>query len=850
MIAFSTAVRAVPIDTVVKHICLYMQKINDPAYFTFNGDGHQFDVSFDAPPGMVIEPQSPIRTAGQTFYLSTNTEGTYDLKVSYNCVDPNCHETNYGYVRIRVENCDRIIPRACVIRDSLDAMAPDIASIGIVGFPHLDPVTGVTGTGTQLIASTSSEVSVIPDFISDVFSPTPTPTPIITDGPSTPNPYGMDGAEDYEPPIIVHKKSDPSLQYPDRTIYIYQSGDIRDEKGNLIGNLPINLFLSGSLKIDGDDLYAINSSTAYVSRDGAMTWQLDTTGIGTSYINDLALDRTQNVYLATSQGIMGQTPKGSTWNPVTSFPKTFVYKIFASRKDVLYASTNSGIWTSADEGVTWTRDSMGFGPASVDNFCDDAYGNVYAIRDDISVTTLYKQSVGSNSWTNIQSGLAGFIADPNETHVLKSITGDSNLYVASTFGIFASRDQGVTWQPHNGTLQPTTCYGLAHEPHGSYYLSTNQGIFRGQPDGPDWKKLFPSSGYLNGSPIFRDNSGTLYGRGKKDSHNAMMPTKSTDGGVSWAEDTVGTPGMPQFIYYVDEAGTQYMGSMVVPVQIFSKRAGQPWKEDDAGIPTATFGQVNIFQSDGQGNILLATSINGAGGIWKRPLAGGTWVADSAGLNGRIVFVLARDKNGSLYGGTYQAGVIVQQGGVWQDVTPPTGVDKSYSAFALSVDSSNTLVAAYGYFGLGYQYHTADVFYRPSISGAWSAMKMKADLCTAMMSVDDTTYLITSGGLMEYHSFTSSAVEESQRTLFPNPISVQPNPASSLATVSFASPTAEQFAMTVSNLLGETVCRKSGYCLDGEHQSIPLDLKDCLDGIYYIRVEVGDAVQTTKLVITR
>src|SRR3989441_1263246 len=80
------------------------------------------------------------------------------------------------------------------------------------------------------------------------------------------------------------------------------TGEVYQINPTLQGYYPIyrgNVFAGFSagsqsiLKIIGDDLYALGSAYTYVSRDGGVTWQIDSAGLGSNFVFDIALDSLQ-----------------------------------------------------------------------------------------------------------------------------------------------------------------------------------------------------------------------------------------------------------------------------------------------------------------------------------------------------------------------------------------------------------------------------------------------------------------------------------------------------------------------------------------------------------------------------
>lgn len=861
--------------TITKTICFHSSgKHDENSFFRFDHTDHKYNISYQAPSELRVYPSSPIdASSGAYFTVYAHREGTFTVKVTYDCVDPGCVEHGTADIVFKVINCDPVESHSIYDGNDDESFAPDVDDVDDdENFLYTDPVTKTKSPESLVITTSSAAISIL-----DPKSPSKTFLPPVKHAPSHLFNYGPVVTAPKGRAIVskVIKKYGEGNQAYVATYVLFDNGEIESSTQaagfgpstpSLVSTLPPDLTAEGFVKFWGDDLYIATTNAVAVSRDSAKSWQIDTLGLGSLYVYDLTLDTSQNVYLATSKGLFKQTPKGSSWNLVSSFPQNYATKVFGSKHDIIFVSTFQGIIKSADEGATWTYDSLGFGKAGVYNFGEDVYKNIYALRIESGVTSLYKRSPGKSSWENMQSGLSDFIADFNTHYALHAVAGDSALYVASTFGVFESTDQGTAWHPYNNGLRPNNFYGLVRDPQGLFYLGTNQGIFKGHLDDSDWSKLYPKKGNLNGSPIFRDNSGNLYGLGKTipqtnfllSSRFAKEPVRSSDGGVSWLVDSLGISKIAAGIYYVDEFGTQYTASIVDTFKVFSKHPGQPWKEDDAGLPVAALnGAGTALQSDGHGSLFLAASLQGSGGVWKRPISGGTWVADSVGLQRRAIYIFARDNNGLLYGGTYQNGIVVQKSGVWQSVPYPpfpAPVSSQSSVFALSIDSANTLLAVYGNFDGSFTYHMADMYYQRNGSTVWNPTNVNANNCSTLISVYDTTYLLTDRGIMSFSSAVPSSVNPQDpsgpQSFLISDIVIQPNPSYKSARVSFTTHYTGTYMLEIFDVLGKEKLTQQGKGISGEDIHLEFDLSEWSEGSYYVRLQQGNQVRSAKIVIKR
>lgn len=307
-------------------------------------------------------------------------------------------------------------------------------------------------------------------------------------------------------------------------------------------------------KIVGDALYTLSTLAVYVSRDAASTWKVDTAGVGGGTYYDLALDTAEYPYLAHSSGLWKQHPDSNVWRKVTAYPRTIATTVFVDRRNSIFSGTFQQVYVSTNNGSTWVIDTVGLGNQTVTRFCDDAFGNVYAMSN----TRMWKSAGGTQPWIRIDQAFSSLPNDPSINLLFNSISGDTLLLASTVFGGYRSRDQGATWSRDSLQFPASFMYGLVKTPSGKLFTSTSLGVFAKNSPADDWSKVFPSQGYLAASPVHLDGSGSLYTLGAKinpsNVSSALVNWKSTNGGVAWSPDSLGLAaigGGQGLLYWVD-----------------------------------------------------------------------------------------------------------------------------------------------------------------------------------------------------------------------------------------------------------------------------------------------------------
>ncbi len=221
-----------------------------------------------------------------------------------------------------------------------------------------------------------------------------------------------------------------------------------------------------SLARGGGFLYAGTSgSGVYRSSDNGAHWSQANAGLSSLYITFLAVKG--SALLAGSDNIYRSTDDGLTWaaaNPGTGFAYTV-----ALNDSVIMVSADTGIVRSTDDGASWTlMDFSGYGTVGLPLAAGGSLA--YTALDD----SLYRSTDFGTSWVNIDSGLDAFprtlyvdgttcfignslgelwrfrdstLVMIDSSHSVSGIVlcfarGGSELFAASTGGIFGSSDDG------------------------------------------------------------------------------------------------------------------------------------------------------------------------------------------------------------------------------------------------------------------------------------------------------------------------------------------------------------------------------------------------------------------------
>ena len=609
------------------------------------------------------------------------------------------------------------------------------------------------------------------------------------------------------------------------------------------------------LKLFGDALYMLSTSSVYVSRDGGANWSFDTTGLNGAYLNDVTLDTLQYVYAATSKGIYKQHPDSSVWHQNTNAPTGFFQSVFVDRRNRIFAAyypnnSGKGVYISTNSGGTWTQDSTGLGTPQIAKLNDDAFGNTYALGSG----GLFRKSNGVSGWTRIDVPITSLAVDKN-INIINDVRGDTVLFAATAFGVFISTNQGTTWTQSNKGVRAENLGGFIRLSNGRLVVITSLGVFYKNAAETTWVKSYPTSGFHRTTGLSRDNSGNLYTEGLPANYFSGAPNvvlKSVDNGLTWNPDSSGISNVPgRRFFYVDENGVQHIGissnSSTLPL-MFGKTSGGTWVVDTGGLgPLALDGPPAMgMGSDGSGN-LFVSYFNG--NVYRRLNGGSSWVRDTASIVFGGFSKFWRGRNGAVFAYPEFSGALYRRlAGTWSVTASPSGHTSEYIN-AVSTDSSGAVFAAFRFgSGLG-----RGVYFTANNGSSWTYAGLDSLTVTSLVSYGDTTYALTTSGTYILTRNSPGTGVETATNVVPGSYSLDqnyPNPFNPRTTISFQTPVRSLVELAVFDILGRRVAELVHQELDAGAHRVEFDASRLATGAYFYRMKSGDFVDTKKLVLLK
>ena len=218
-----------------------------------------------------------------------------------------------------------------------------------------------------------------------------------------------------------------------------------------------------------------------------------------------------------------------------------VIQLHPKNPDIIYVATNDSSYKTRDGGQTWANLSHGMSHSRVISMAiDPAYpATVYAGTKGDAV---YKSYDGGQRWISQRTGLDDVTISSVVNQFLFDPTDNTHLFVATTMGIFETKNAGDSWTKRmEGMKEVLMVMTLGLDPTRPLilYAGTSGGVYKSLDQAGRWEKvnnglvdpaIIKSSRALNVTAIMVDpyEADTVYASTLEGLY------KSTDAAATWA----------------------------------------------------------------------------------------------------------------------------------------------------------------------------------------------------------------------------------------------------------------------------------------------------------------------------
>lgn len=180
------------------------------------------------------------------------------------------------------------------------------------------------------------------------------------------------------------------------------------------------------------------------STDAGKTWQKVSNGLdGPVDFHSMAVDRVNpSVVYGVYQGRMQKsTDGGKTWEYVDNAPANVIQLVAGATENTLYATTNSGLDVSRDQGKTWTSLSSALAGGAVVSLGVNPQNEKELLAYSQKLG-LARSTDGGNNWSKINAPFA----DEMVMYVAYDKNNPATIYVLTrSLAIYKTTDTGSTW---------------------------------------------------------------------------------------------------------------------------------------------------------------------------------------------------------------------------------------------------------------------------------------------------------------------------------------------------------------------------------------------------------------------
>lgn len=206
-----------------------------------------------------------------------------------------------------------------------------------------------------------------------------------------------------------------------------------------------------SMTSQGGALFAVTFPTGVKkSTNGGSTWTPANTGLpqngGNYFVESVGREGT-SLFAGTQSGIYRSDNGGSSWSSVngslTASNQVFANKFFAFGNDLFAVFTGTvsqggGIWKTDNLGATWNVGHSGMGSNTIVYHLTQVGALLYAATN----TGIYTSANNGLNWTPM----------PGVNYTVFGVAAaGSNLVMLSTFGVRYSTNNGTSWTDATGT---------------------------------------------------------------------------------------------------------------------------------------------------------------------------------------------------------------------------------------------------------------------------------------------------------------------------------------------------------------------------------------------------------------
>ncbi|MCL4538601.1 MAG: hypothetical protein M1378_03220, partial [Bacteroidetes bacterium] len=238
-----------------------------------------------------------------------------------------------------------------------------------------------------------------------------------------------------------------------------------------------------SLAVDREgELYAGTDDAIYKLGKGSDRWVAANGWFTGGKVNEIIMvDSLRRIYAASAGGLFYTTDGGARW--VLCLERN-VSSAEISRSGILYVGTSTGVMSSGNLGLSWTRpNDIALPTSPINDIAVDSSGNLFAGTLNNGV---FRSTDGGQFWN--QTGLTSLFMFQT-VRALEIVVSGRIFAGTDTSGAFSSPDEGINWYKIGSITAPGISQFFVDS--SGYYLAAtlHDGVLFSRDGLDDWKPI-------------------------------------------------------------------------------------------------------------------------------------------------------------------------------------------------------------------------------------------------------------------------------------------------------------------------------------------------------------------------
>lgn len=490
------------------------------------------------------------------------------------------------------------------------------------GANWVSSATGITSDPlwVQAVAVTPSNPQIL--YASTVFSPTVYKS---TDGGANWSDVGTGLSSISVETLTVDPQASETV-YAGSASGLYRStngGGTWSKLDGGLGNRSVQAFAIGP----GTNRYVgTGGDGVYRSADGGTSWSAANNGLHASSVRQLAFgpQNPATLYATSDVGLFTSADRGGSWNRASDVSFFDVFAVNPLNPSVLYAGDDTGLRKSSNGGQSWQM--------ALDRYCINIFvgylcystpisdlvldpqnsANVYASYAATRREGVYRSTTDGSGWQQKVTGMANsrvleLAIDPQTP---------ATLYAGTEGGVYKTIDSAEHWASANTGMPETAAIAyleVAPSAPSTLYASDGYRLYRSSDGAASWQELAQPTGATSIGAIMVDpaSATTLYVNFSTGVH------RSDNGGASWALVGSGLPGRGVSALVLDPANPNllYAATYASSVQAYEAVARPAISAQPVGSTVAKGGRATLS--------VAATDVSALAYQWYQGVSGNT-----------------------------------------------------------------------------------------------------------------------------------------------------------------------------------------------------------------------------------